>query len=76
MDTTKRRPRVSFNSQRLAEDIALKGWTMRDTAKASGVCDMTVARFLRGEFQTARTMTLLARALGRPAGRYLIRASA
>lgn len=66
---------VQFDSQRMAEDAALRGWTKAEFAGAAGVSDMTVIRFLRGERQTARTAAKLAKALGYSVRRYLIRAS-
>jgi len=63
---------VQFDSQRMAEDMALKGWTKLELAKRARVADMTVIRFLRGERQTAPTAKKLARALGYSVRRYLI----
>lgn len=63
---------VGFNSQLMAEDMALKGWTKLDLAQRAGVADMTVIRFLRGERQTAPTAKKLAEALGYSVRRYLI----
>jgi transcriptional regulator with XRE-family HTH domain len=64
---------VRFDVAKLREDIAERGWLPTDLARASGVSDMTVSRFLKGESQTARTADKLARALGRSVRRYLIR---
>ena len=66
---------IRFDSQRMAEDIALKGWTKLDLARRADVADMTVIRFLRGERQTARTAKKLAGALGFSVRRYLISSS-
>jgi transcriptional regulator with XRE-family HTH domain len=63
---------IRFNHHRMAEDIALKGWTPADVARRAGVADMTVYRFLNGTHQTAPTAKKLARALGRSVRRYLI----
>ena len=52
--------------------MALKGWSKLDLAKKANVSDMTVARFLRGERQTAKTAKKLAKALGQSVRRYLI----
>jgi transcriptional regulator with XRE-family HTH domain len=65
---------VAFNTQLMAEDMALKGWHKLDFARRAGVADMTVIRFLRGERQTAPTAKKLAEALGYSLKRYLIRA--
>jgi transcriptional regulator with XRE-family HTH domain len=67
-------PRVSFNTQLMAEDMVIKGLNKLDLAQRAGVADMTVIRFLRGESQTARTAKKLARALGRPVERYIVSA--
>ena len=64
--------RVQFDSQLIAEDMALKGWTKLDLANRAGVSDMTVIRFLRGQSQTAPTAKKLAKALGHSIRRYLI----
>lgn len=64
---------TQFDVARLRDDIAERGWMPTDLARASGVSDMTVSRFLRGEYQTARTAAKLAKALGRTVRRYLIR---
>jgi transcriptional regulator with XRE-family HTH domain len=66
---------IEFDTQLLAEDMALKGWTKLDLARRAGVADMTVIRFLRGERQTAPTAKKLAKALGHSLKRYLISAS-
>lgn len=66
--------RIEFNTQRVAEDMALKGWSKLDLATRARVSDMTVIRFLRGERQTPQTAKKLARALGYSVRRYLISA--
>lgn len=53
-------------------DAALKGWLPTDIARASGVSDMTVSRFLRGARQNPRTAKKLAEALGYSVRRYLV----
>lgn len=53
--------------------MALRGWLPIHLARRAGVADMTVYRFLSGEFQTAPTAKKIARALGRKTPRrYLI----
>jgi len=66
---------VRFNRQLMAEDAALLGLTKVEWAERAGVSDMTVIRFLRGESQTAKTVTKLCRALKRRPDRYLIRST-
>jgi transcriptional regulator with XRE-family HTH domain len=65
-------PRVQFNTQALVEDMAVKGWQKQDLARAAGVADMTVIRFLRAERQTAKTARKLAKALGFSVRRYIV----
>jgi transcriptional regulator with XRE-family HTH domain len=65
------RATVRFKVQALQEDMAAKGWLQRDLARAAHVSEMTVTRFFRGEFQTARTAKKLAKALGQPIRRYM-----
>lgn len=72
MSNTPSQPRVQFNLQLMAEDMASKGWTKLDFANAAGVADMTVIRFLRGEQQTAPTAKKLAKALGFSVRRYIV----
>lgn len=64
-----------FNANRLAEDIALRGWLPIDLARKARVADMTVYRFLSGERQTARIAKKLATALGYSVRRYLVSAA-
>lgn len=75
MQTTTMDPVIRYDAQRMAEDMAAKGWTKLDFAKKARVSDMTVIRFLRGERQTAPTAKKLAKALGHDVERYLIRES-
>lgn len=67
-----RGPVIRFNTQRMAEDAALRGWTKREWADRAQVADMTIIRFLRGECQTPKTAKKLASALGHSVRRYLI----
>jgi transcriptional regulator with XRE-family HTH domain len=67
--------RVAFDTQRLIEDMALRGWEQKDLAAASGLSAMTVSRFLRAERQTVKTAARIALALGYTVRRYLIRSS-
>lgn len=61
-----------FDTSRMRDDIALRGWQPADLADRAGVARSTVGRFLSGEFQTARTAKKLAKALGYSIRRYLI----
>lgn len=67
------KPVVSYNVQRMAFDMAERGWVATDLARVAGVSDMTVSRFLRGERQSPRTAKRLAEALGYSIRRYLRR---
>lgn len=67
--------RIQFNAQLIAEDMTENGWTKLDLAKRAKVSDMTVIRFLRGERQTAPTAKRIAKALGYPVRRYMVRSS-
>jgi transcriptional regulator with XRE-family HTH domain len=62
-----------FDVAKMRDDMAEKGWLPTDLAKESGLSDMTVSRFLKGERQNPRTAKKLAEALGRTTRRYLIR---
>lgn len=69
-------PRVTFNTQLMAEDMARRGFNKLDLATRAGVADMTVIRFLRGQNQTAKTAKKLAKALGHHIDRYLVSTAA
>jgi hypothetical protein len=63
---------VAFDTDRIEADMAVKGWLRSDLAARANVSPMTVTRFMRGEFQTARTAKKLAKALGRSVRHYLL----
>ncbi len=65
------RPVLMFDRQRLAEDMAAKGWDIKDLARSADISNRTVYRFLNGEIQTIRTVKKLASALGYSVRRYL-----
>ncbi len=66
------KPTVSYDTHRLATDMAERGWMATDLARVANVSDRTVSRFLRGESQTAPTAKKLAEALGFSVRRYLL----
>jgi transcriptional regulator with XRE-family HTH domain len=68
--------RRSYNVDLMVDDMTAKGWLATDLAKRAKVSDMTVSRFLKSEFQTARTANKLAVAIGYSVRRYLISAKA
>ncbi|NBT52899.1 MAG: XRE family transcriptional regulator [Marivivens sp.] len=74
MADTARRP--TFDVDRLRDDMALRGWLPVDLARAAGVADMTVYRFLARDAQTPKTAKKLADALGYSVRRYLVSAKA
>jgi transcriptional regulator with XRE-family HTH domain len=63
---------ILYNAQLIAEDMALKGWLQKDLARQAHCTQMTVGRFLKGQFQSNKTAKKLADALGYPLSRYLI----
>ena len=65
-----------FDVSKMRDDMAERGWLPTDLARAAGVSDMTVSRFLKAERGNPRTAEKLARALGRGIRRYLIRSEA
>ena len=70
MQDMERRP--TYDVEKMRDDMALKGLLPIDLARAAGVADMTVYRFLAREAQTAKTAKKLAEALGYTVRRYLI----
>lgn len=70
------RYRPHFDTERLAKDMALRGWNVDALAKAAGVSGNTVRRFLANQIQTAKTAERLSRALGHPVKRYFVRVEA
>jgi len=62
---------VPFDPSKMRADLAAKGWLPTDLARAAGVSDMTVSRFLNGARQNPRTVKKLAEALGYSVRRYL-----
>lgn len=66
-------PVVEFNRQLMAEDAAAKGFTKLLWSQKAKVSDMTVIRFLRGERVTAAMVAKLAKPLGHPVERYIVR---
>jgi transcriptional regulator with XRE-family HTH domain len=64
--------RITYDVNRLREDMALRGWMQNDLARAANVVPQTVSNFISGKSQTAKTAGKLARALGYTVRRYLI----
>jgi len=68
-------PAPEYDVERLVRDMTERGWIQTDLARAAGVSDMTVTRFLSGARRTARTAAKLASAFGHPVRRYLVPAT-
>lgn len=66
-------PVVEFNRQLMAEDAAAKGFTKLRWSQRAKVSDMSVIRFLRGERVTPALVAKLAKPLGYPVERYIVR---
>lgn len=75
MTTVPAKP-VAYDTGRIIQDMAKRGWESKDLAAAAGVSHMTVSRFLRAEVQTVKTARRLSLALGRSPGYYLLRMEA
>lgn len=61
-----------FDVDKLARDMASRGWLAPDLARAAGVAAWTVHRALNGDRMNPRTWDRLARAMGHTAKRYLM----
>lgn len=66
------RARARYNTERVIEDMTLRGWNNSELARRARISDMTVTRFLRGESQTAKTAARIAKALGYSVRRYFV----
>lgn len=67
---------IRYDIDKLREDMALRGWLSRDLARAAGVSDTSVSRFLNGERPSPRMAAKFAHALGTTIRRYLLRRAA
>lgn len=72
---TRSQPRITYNGQLMAEDAASKGFDAKKLAKLSDgrLSLRTIYRFLSNEVQTVTTANELARIIGRPVSRYVVR---
>ncbi len=68
--------KARFDGQKMAEDMALRGWMRSDLAAAAGLTSKTVSAFLDGHIQTPKVALKLSVALGYSTRRYLIRQEA
>jgi plasmid maintenance system antidote protein VapI len=62
---------VRYKVGRLRLDMANRGWMATDLARAAGVSEVTVSRFLNEQTNTAKTAAKLAAALGYSVRRYV-----
>lgn len=65
-------PKPTFDTDRMVEDMTLKGWMPVDLARAARVSASGVSLFLNEKHQTAKMAAKLARALGYSIRRYYI----
>lgn len=71
---TRSLPQVAYDGRLMLEDAATKGLDPKSLARKSrGISLRTVYRFLSNQVQTTATAKELARVIGRPVGRYVIR---
>ena len=63
------KPKPKFSVERVAADMALRGWNETDLARAAGLSSRTIGRFLSGQ-QTAKAAGRIAVALGYSLRRY------
>lgn len=61
---TRSLPVINYEAQRMMEDAAARGWTVKDLAREAHVSLRTAYRFLGGEVQTIPAGRALAHALG------------
>jgi transcriptional regulator with XRE-family HTH domain len=66
------RPKVTYDVEKLAADMAAKGWNVHQLARVADVTDKTITRFLERQIQTAKTIKKLADALGHSVRRYIV----
>lgn len=67
---TRKELQVIWNTERLVQDMALRGWNDQDVARRAGLSYKTVERFRTGETQTAKTALKIATAFGYSVRRY------
>lgn len=66
------RLRAQYDGSKVVEDLVTQGWEIRDLARASGLHEMTIRRFIQGHPQTTKTATAIARAFGFKPRRYFL----
>ena len=64
------RTRARYDGARVRADLAKRGWSARDLARASGRSAQTIGRFLADEIQSPKTAAAIAQALGTTPRRY------
>lgn len=56
---------------KIEADMFHRGWNKRDLARAAHISESTLARFLAGQYQTAKTLKRISLALGQSPHHYL-----
>lgn len=69
-----KRENPTYDTIRMREDMALRGWMARDLARVAGVSESGVSWFMTRKKQSAKMADKLAKALGYTVRRYLISA--
>ena len=54
---------IAINAGTLERELARRGWTSRDLARAAGLCDATIAHARGGRRISPQTIRLIAAAL-------------
>lgn len=57
------RPGIRLNTQRLREDLYIRGWLQKDLARAAGLSDATVSKVMRSERASLKSLALITNAL-------------
>jgi transcriptional regulator with XRE-family HTH domain len=55
----------------IERDMLRRGWNRRDLARAAGLGESTITRFLNGGYRTPKSLKRIAMALDRPVDRYI-----
>ena len=63
--------KTSFDTNRICEDMTLRGLLPIHLAERTGLAQSTISRFLVGQVQSVTTANIIAKALGFPVKRYI-----
>ncbi len=58
---------IALNTEALDREIARRGWTSRDLARAAGLCEATISTARSGKRISPQTLRLIALALTKAA---------